>query len=926
MDMERSLSLSNRVFIANRLDCLADELMNRFLESENLRNIIIIPSHTVKEFILQHFTTRLGYAVGVRFLTLPQAVEYFAKLTGPITRPPEHLSLMLHVESEIRSSRSPELLDYLQNDEEKIYSLAEEMSHVFLHYGLYGYKALKEWEQEQGWQQEIWRRLRAFWDFPCDSLAAFKPPKIPHAVHLFDITHTPLLYASFFNHLSKFWNIFTYFRSPTPLYWGDLLSQKALARNPELEMYDLETNPHLANFGTLGKRLYSFLSEKDCEELYEPYDRNNALGSIKQDIYELSSSEISHDESLEMYSCPTKMREVEILLANLEKAGSEDVLVLAPNMNDYFPYIQFVFEKESCPFGYLVTDLSLLSQNSYIRTLSHFFSLAESRFEPESILELLSSPHFKTKEDLSLLHKITERVHWGYNREMREEILECEGVGDTGTWDSCFQSLLRKLAYASSPIELSKAENFGELIELLQNLYEDLWSLKKKKATLKEWMQTIEALLEKYFIYSEETEMLLSELHSCSLIEGEFSYPSIRRVLRELFEQNKESRAFLSKPAARFASLKDGIICDADVICLMGMDEDSFPRKNTFRSINQLKYSKKADIQPEQGEIDRYLLLQALLSARKNLFISYVNTSPKDGKEVGPSLLLDNLCPIQLAPHEPQPISSPARFSTSAPATATNEIPFSSLAKLARHPLAFYCNEALGIYLDKKKEEDEFILTYQQKAELRNAALFKNVDEVLQNTGVLFQNEAKEELLEEIEELKSNVATLGLRPTDFSSLRFDLSCQRPTKMPDGSTIFPAIQFEDSKIHGEISRITPQGLFVFGKDSFTEYWKYLPHILIMAQMGLPTTLLFGKDAKVKHFTIADPKKALASYLNYYRDALTSASPLLPEQAEKLYKGKKIGELTSFFEDPYLDYIKPDLTKPWEDIVHSMLDLM
>lgn len=910
--MEKNLSVSNQVFMSNRLDCLANTLIDQFLETKSLRTVIIIPSNNVKEFLLQHFNTRLGYFVGSRFLTLPKALEYFAKLTHKTNiNQPDHLSLMLHIESEIRKCPDPELLDYLQNDEKKIYSLAEEMSHVFLHYGVYGHNALKDWEKQDGWQQEIWRRISLFWDFPVGLLSAKKPPQIPHIVHLFNLVHIPLLYSSFLHHLSRFWPIFTYFRSPTPLYWGDLLSEKRIAKSPELKSYDLETNPHLSNLGMLGKRLYSSLAEKEFEDIYTPWPRDSALNCLKQDIFELTCLERIEDETVEIHSSPTKMREVEILLANLEKSGCEDVLVFAPNISDYFPHIQFVFEREECPFGYLITDLVLEEPN----VLESFFSLAESRFEPKLILAFLSSPQCKMKEDLSLLHKITERVQWGYNQEMREEALECPGVSDVGTWDACFRSLLQSLAHTSSPIELSKAENLGNLIVLLEDLYIDLVSLNKKKARLDEWHRTIENLLEKYFCYSDEIKSLLSKFHPLTKIEGEFSYQSILRVIREILSGQKETRSHIVKPIVRFASLKEGAICDADIIYLLGMDEESFPRKNTFRSLNQLKYAKTADIQPENSEKDRYLLLEAMLSARKRLLFSYVNISPKDGKEVEVSPLLQKLCTVQThAPFDPPKYSKPAakKEPVQPPLVA---ISFSSLAKLARDPIAFFCNETLGIYLDQKKEEGEFVLSYQEKAKLRNEALFKNLDEVVENTTILYQDAAKQELSEEVEELRENLAILDLQTDDFYSLRFDLSCQKPTKLADGSIVYPPIKMNDLFIHGELTRLTPKGLFTFGKNTFAEQWKYLPHLLIMKKMGLPLTLLFGKDAKTQAFSISE--EALAAYIDYYREARTLVSPLLPDLAEKLYKGKKMSEPTSYFDNPYLDFLKPDLTERWEN---------
>ena len=78
------------------------------------------------------------------------------------------------------------------------------------------------------------------------------------------------------------------------------------------------------------------------------------------------------------------------------------------------------------------------------------------------------------------------------------------------------------------------------------------------------------------------------------------------------------------------------------VICLLGMNDRSFPRTSP-----QLSFDFMAQ-KPQLGdrssrEDDRYLFLETLISARERLYISYVGQSIKDNTEAPPSVLVSEL-------------------------------------------------------------------------------------------------------------------------------------------------------------------------------------------------------------------------------------------------------------------------------------------
>ena len=76
-------------------------------------------------------------------------------------------------------------------------------------------------------------------------------------------------------------------------------------------------------------------------------------------------------------------------------------------------------------------------------------------------------------------------------------------------------------------------------------------------------------------------------------------------------------------------------------LALMGMEEGVFPGVNRLQSLNAMVGEEKAEYCPTRSEYDRYLFLEVLLSARKELLISYRGSD--QGEEKGPSLLVTEL-------------------------------------------------------------------------------------------------------------------------------------------------------------------------------------------------------------------------------------------------------------------------------------------
>jgi exodeoxyribonuclease V gamma subunit len=960
---------SNQVFMSNNLIVLASILKEVLSQKEgSLRTIILIPSNHIKNFITQYLTETLGVCFGIRFLTIAQGIEHFIKLSYSDTFSfPSFANLSLHLESLLLNPTEKliPLLDYLENDKKKISSLARELGHVFLHYGVYGGKALETWKKTEEFEQILWEKVSEFWNFPCEILKNTPKPKIRTNLILFNIPHIPLLYKNFFDDLSETWEISYFFKSPTPHYWGDILSDRALAKadigfqkksisETERENFEeiaADTNSLLANFGSLSKKDFLWLSEKETHELFLPPKETSSLSQIQSDIFYLRPMrKVDSDSSLQIHEAASPLREIEILLYNLQtilKDGTvlpEEITVLANDLDLYFPHIQFVFEKDTSPLGYAVSDLSMLEHNNTLKTIDLFFTAVEGRFDSQSIKDLIFSEPIASRQnftaaEFSLLAQIIDEmnIEWGFDKDMKKEILGIDSVSERGSWKFAFDQLLTNLAYSSS-IEISKYEMLGTLISFLEGLFTDFIYLKKRQETLANWIIILDELLNKYFLASEELEFILKEIHSfanlAKRIDSIFIFSSIHALLKEILAKKSFDRYYSRKPVIQFANLSEGASTNSKVVFLLGLDEDSFPRKRTVRSLNQLKGMPGCDPQPENSEKDRFYFLEAILSAKENLVISYTGLSPKDGKPLAPSLCIQELLysfkknPIIKHPNlEFYPeLKQEIAFSIGEANPEPRAVDIRHLIELMKHPIRFYCNRVLGIFLERGEEKDsrEFFLSYLDKAVIREAFLKQPEEDLLESLErknllptALFKESAKAELLEELQEIHLGLKTFGLSKDDFFSIHFDIACKEPSFLDASRFLHPAIPvtLSDGRtftLTGKLPSLSKQGIYIHKEASVAEIWKHLAHLAILNSIKTPTLprLLFGKDlsTKASNFT-------LPALIEYYLEASLFPSPLLPEQIDKLLK-KKLFSPTSFFEDPYLTFLAPDLSKNWD----------
>ncbi len=422
--MGKSMSKRPTVHFSNRLEELASQLGNElFKEGADpfAKRLVLLPNHSLKLYLTSFFASHPKWNVcaGITFKTLLNgALHFFSE--EDLQKFPSPLALSFMVEQELTQSLEEESFSEIKHyldppkDQKRIW-LAEELSCLFYDYATASGKNLSLWKEKKGWKQAIWQRVFSRCKALCEELKKEKETD-SEEVHLFGFSHVPSSFYQFFCNLG----MHLYFLSPSTCFWEDLCSDQEriflekkmegkkmrLQVREQMTFFLKEAHPLLANWGKVGRSLLRQLGDTESyleEEYEDPLMQNPcALTSIQSGLFELEETKrelLLGDTSLLCLSATSKLREVEALFETLQEfmlsdqsLEPKDILVLSPDLESYFPYVQMVFGAESSTIGYSVHGLSLALAEENSRALMFFFSLAESRFDRAQVIKFFSFP------------------------------------------------------------------------------------------------------------------------------------------------------------------------------------------------------------------------------------------------------------------------------------------------------------------------------------------------------------------------------------------------------------------------------------------------------------------------------------------------------------------------------------------------------
>jgi exodeoxyribonuclease V gamma subunit len=393
------------------------------------------------------------------------------------------------------------------------------------------------------------------------------------------------------------------------------------------------------------------------------------------------------DQSLEFHVAHSRQREVEILHDQLlsrfnaaEKAGQplhpRDVIVMVPDVNSYAPHINAVFgqiktaDKRYIPFS--LADQSQRGQNPLLNAVEALLTLPESRFAVSDCLALLEVPALRKRFaiDESAVPKLQRWIHesgirWGLNQAHRQTSVAMPDEITANTWEFGLQRMLLGYAVGAGQsfngiepyVEIGglDAQWLGSLAGLQEKLEMYRHQLSQQHS-VDDWCSRLQQLLEDFFIATHDQERKTLAILNQSLMQwqahcklGDLSADEWLpvQIVREAWlsrvdEPNLQQR-FLSG-RVNFCTLMPMRAIPFRLVCILGMNDGDYPRSHqpqSFDLMSQRGHYRPGDRSRRQD--DQYLFLEALLSAREQLYISWIGRSIRDNSERPPSVLVSQL-------------------------------------------------------------------------------------------------------------------------------------------------------------------------------------------------------------------------------------------------------------------------------------------
>lgn len=519
---------------------------------------------------------------------------------------------------------------------------------------------------------------------------------LPERISIFGISSMPYSYIDIFEAISDFCDISIYCLSPCSGYWSDIPTniqrKNALRKNRNNDlMFFQETNDLLESLGeSLSDFLKIMFGHEKIDE-YELFDSDyseshkSLLSFIQNTILFLENpssgngqkySRPSCDDSITIHSCHSPMRETEVLYDNilcmLEKdltLNFSDIIVMTSDPETYVPCVEAVFGSAGgsgvkLPFSFAdkANDDEKKAQNCFLSILN----LVNSRFTKSEVIEILGnrcvSARFGLDEgDIDLIRKWLSDVR--VSAETDENHRKSIGLPAfrENSWAYAIDRFLLGIAmqdddrdsfFGISPFSGITTSNYGTLSKFLgfwSALSSSVEKLKTKK-TVDEWVLLVSELVD-IFLDDKESGTAkrnirkhifrLRDISSIARLSEKIELPVIKGFFEEAFGDSASSYGFMTGGITFCAMLPMRSI-PFRVICLLGMNNASFPRNDISYGFD-LTLEKPQPGDPSIRKDDRQLFLDILISAREKLYISYTGQSSRDNSIIPPSVVISEL-------------------------------------------------------------------------------------------------------------------------------------------------------------------------------------------------------------------------------------------------------------------------------------------
>ncbi|MHB8678313.1 MAG: exodeoxyribonuclease V subunit gamma [Rudaea sp.] len=590
--------------------------------------------------------------------------------------------------------------------ERRRFQLADRMAGVYAQYLTYRPDWIAAWESgamAHDWQGTLWQRLRRRIPGPhraqrhaqfVETLSA-RGDGAPEPLHVFGVSHLPADVLAALRAVSTHRAVHLYFPDPCREYWADLKSKRQILRMGDVpdDWYFQVGHPLLVSLGRMAQDFFIALENAGIDlDAGADAARTPAADllarlqdSIRAGVAAPAAAMPASptDASLRVHSCGTRLRELEALkdallafLADDASLQHRDIVVMAPDISAYAPYIRAVFgeaahySNDPAQIPWHLADVRLAQTHPLLRAFAKLLDLGESRFALSEVLDLLEVPALARRfgldgDDRGMLETALRRagVAWGLDASMKAQAgaaaVECN------SWSFGFDRIFAGAIAGTETdgqlldgvlplpgIDVSAGLVLGRVHRLLDALRELREGFAQQRS-LRDWCDRLGEWIDALFCADADDAAEARALDALRRALGELGKQStsahaqklpwsvVREALRGQLDAVSERQPFLLG-GVTFCGLVPQRSIPFRVVCLLGMNDGEFPRDGGDAGLNRMLEKPRRGDRDTRRE-DRQLFLDAVMAARQHLHISYIGRDVQEGRRIDPAAPLAEL-------------------------------------------------------------------------------------------------------------------------------------------------------------------------------------------------------------------------------------------------------------------------------------------
>ncbi|MES1925538.1 exodeoxyribonuclease V subunit gamma [Salinisphaera sp. T31B1] len=427
---------------------------------------------------------------------------------------------------------------------------------------------------------------------------------------------------------------------------------------------------------------------------YDVPGDDSLLHRIQTDIVRLDCAQAEqgmaeNDSSFEVHACHSPLREIQVLQDQLldrlaaddkhvaagdiepsDRIAPRDIIVMLPDVAAYAPAIEAVFggapADRYLPFG--LADRARSAAHPIVTCVSALLDLPLWRWQASTLLDLLAVPAVMRRFGVSAseLDAITDWVgeagiRWGRDAAHRHAL--GAGAFAQNSWRFGLDRLLLGVAQSDDQTLTAGVAPWADLEGGITAALGKLWRFEQtlaasandlaEPATPGEWQTRLNALLDALIEPAPDAADEQRAVDSlCSVFarfetaerctrerpltdDRRISWPAVRDMLRATLESAAERQPFLAG-GITFCGMVPLRAVPFRMVCVLGMNDDAFPRQDTGRAFNVMFDAPRLGDRNIRDD-DRLLFLQALTAARDAFYISYLGQDMQSGETLPPS-------------------------------------------------------------------------------------------------------------------------------------------------------------------------------------------------------------------------------------------------------------------------------------------------